>query len=321
MRRVAAAAVVVLLALAFAVVQRDATEPIALGVASGEASAVAAFRQTTGARPHIYVWYQAWEGSPSFDAERASAVSADGALPMLTWEPWAPGAGTEQPAYALDRIVAGDYDPYIRAFARDVRDWDGVLALRFAHELNAPHYPWSVGVNGNTAGDARTAWAHVREIFEREGARNVVWVWCVNVHAEGTEPYEDLFPGDDLVDWAALDGYNGGDALPWGGWRSPSEVFAASVKDLKELSDRPLVITETASAEQGGDKAAWIRELFAFAESEGIRALVWFDVAKEADWRIDSSPASAAAFRREASVDDRLGAPPLPDGLEVKSED
>lgn len=309
---IAAAAVVI--AAAFALWPDD-DEPLALGVATGDLTALDEFRQHTGVRPRIYVWYQAWDGSPPFDAGQATAASAQGALPMLTWEPWAPGAGNEQPRYALERIVAGDHDAYITAFARQVRAWDRPLAMRFAHELNASHYPWSVGRNGNTAEEARAAWAHVRGIFDREQAHKVVWVWSVNVHGADTASYATLFPGDELVDWVALDGYNGGDVLPWGGWQSPADIFGDSAQDLRELSDRPLAITEVASAEEGGDKAAWIRQLFAFAQSADVRALVWFDEDKEADWRIASSPAASAAFRREAEKAS-LGPPPLPERIE-----
>jgi hypothetical protein len=62
-----------------------------------------------------------------------------------------------------------------------------------------------------------------------------------------------LHPGDNAVDWLALDGYNGGGALPRGGWRSPREVFGASLADLRALSDRPVLITEVGRGEQGGD--------------------------------------------------------------------
>jgi len=107
-----------------------------------------------------------------------------------------------------------------------------------------------------------------------------------------------------------VDGYNGGSALPWGGWRSPEEVFGSSVAELRRVSDRPLAITEVACAEQGGDKAAWLRALFDLAVDRDVRALVWFDHDKETDWRLASSPAAAAAVRREVRVPGRLGPPP-----------
>ncbi|GAA2871782.1 hypothetical protein GCM10010472_31350 [Pseudonocardia halophobica] len=282
--------------------------PLAVGVAAEDRTGVAAFSRSAGVRPAIEVWYAAWAGEPGFDPARADAAAADGALPMLTWEPWDPAAGAVQPDYTPGRIAAGAHDAYIASFARQVRDWGGTLALRLMHEADAPHYPWSVGVGGTTAADLVAAWRHVHDVFRDQGA-DVVWVWCVNVHSVGTAAYGPLYPGDDVVDWLAVDGYNGGDALPWGGWRSPAEVFADSLADLRALSGHPIVITETASAEEGGDKADWIRRLFALAEQERVRGLIWFEADKEADWRISSSPESAAAFREQAAVS---AEPPLP---------
>ncbi|GAA4682967.1 hypothetical protein GCM10023215_16480 [Pseudonocardia yuanmonensis] len=282
--------------------------PLAVGVASGDRAGVTEFSRSAGLPPAIEVWYAAWAGEPAFDSARADAAIADGALPMVTWEPWDPAAGAMQPEYAPARIAAGAHDAYIASFARQVRDWGGTVALRFAHEADAPHYPWGVGVGGTTPADLVAAWRHVHRVFRSQGA-DVVWVWCVNVHSAGTAEYGPLYPGDDVVDWLAVDGYNGGDAVAWGGWRSPSEVFGESLADLRALSDHPIVITETASAEEGGDKAEWIRGLFALAAQERVRGLVWFQEDKEADWRISSSPESAAAFRAQAAVS---APPPVP---------
>jgi glycosyl hydrolase family 26 len=289
-----------------------APQPLALGVAADDVTAIDGFAATTGAPVGVYQWYQGWAGTPAFDANRAAAAGARGALPLLTWEPWVPGAGADQPGYALARIADGTHDAYVTNFAQQVRNWGGRLGLRFLHELNAPFYPWGAGVNGNTPADAVAAWNHVRELFDAAGAHNVVWVWCVNVHAPGYADYAPLYPGDRAVDWVAVDGYNGGDALPWGGWRSPEDVFGDSLADLQDLTDRPLAITEVASTEQGGDKAGWIADLFALALDRGIRVLIWFDYQKETDWRVQSSAASLAAMRREATVPGRLGSPPLP---------
>jgi hypothetical protein len=288
--------------------------PLAVGLAADEPAGIDSFATTTGSRPAVYEWYQDWASAPDFDATRASAAAARGALPVLTWEPWAAGSGAQQPRYALARIADGEYDAAITGFARQVRDWGGRLGLRFLHELNAPFYPWGAGVNGNSPADAVAAWRHVRSIFDQVGAHGVVWIWCVNVQAPGYADYSSLYPGDDAVDWVALDGYNGGTALPWGGWRTPAEVFGPSLDELRRLSRHPVAITEVASAEQGGDKAAWIHQLFDLAGEEGVRVLVWFDHDKETDWRVTSSPAAAASMRRELAIPGRLGPPPLPEG-------
>ena len=60
------------------------------------------------------------------------------------------------------------------------------------------------------------------------------------------------------------------------------------------------MICEIASAERGGDKAAWIAEMDAQLRGRfsKVRAVVWFDTNKETDWRVDSSAASLRAFRK-----------------------
>ena len=47
-----------------------------------------------------------------------------------------------------------------------------------------------------------------------------------------------------------------------------------------------MLITEVGSAEEGGSKAEWIRELFDLAVQEGVRGLIWFQYDKETDWRV-----------------------------------
>ena len=62
------------------------------------------------------------------------------------------------------------------------------------------------------------------------------------------------------------------------------------------------MIGEMASAEVGGDKAAWIDAIIPTPKADYplIKGLVWFDIDKETDWRISSSPEAEAAFERLA---------------------
>jgi hypothetical protein len=70
------------------------------------------------------------------------------------------------------------------------------------------------------------------------------------------------------------------------------------VNALTALTQKPLYIGEVASAEDGGNKASWITNMFAVLKaSPAIKGFVWFDHDKETDWRINSSTASLAAFR------------------------
>jgi hypothetical protein len=84
-------------------------------------SARDAFAGAVGAPIGIYGWFSSCEGQPKFDSAAEAATTRD-TVPMLTWEPRAPGAGVDQPRYALERIADGEHDAYVRSYARQVRD-------------------------------------------------------------------------------------------------------------------------------------------------------------------------------------------------------
>jgi hypothetical protein len=262
-------------------------------LASAEIDQVA---RISGEQPSVVLWYADFTTDAPVDGLRA--VQARGATPLLTWEPWRAGAGVDQPEYALARIASGAHDAYLRRWARAIRSFGGPVMLRFGHEMNGDWYPWAEGVNGNRPGDYVAAYRHVHAVFKAAGASNVTWVWSPNVVYPGSTALAGLYPGADVVDVVGIDGYNWGTTRPGMTWTMPADLFGPTLAQARAIAPgKPLVIAETASAEAGGSKAAWIGELFAWLRTQpDVRTVVWFDHQKETDWRIDSSPEAAAAF-------------------------
>jgi len=265
-----------------------------------------AFESRAGKGSSLVHWGQAWwrDGRyQPFQADMATRVRDRGSIPLIDWGSWDASGGTNQPRFGLAGIARGEHDAYLRSWAAGAAAWGHPLFLRFNWEMNGWwQFPWSAQLNGNTAGDYVAAWRHVREVFEATGATNVTWVWCPNVVSKETTPLAALYPGDAYVDWVALDGYN------WGGirnepWRSFAEIYGSSYSALRQLAPtKPIMIAEVASAEQGGDKAAWIRDAFGTqlpTRFPAIKAVVWFnwnDGNSAYTWPIESSGAASAAF-------------------------
>ena len=263
-------------------------------LASAELDEVAAL---AGEAPSIILSYKDFNQAPPI-TELESARSR-GATVLLTWEPWAWGAGTVQPAFSLDRITAGDFDPYLRQWGQSLANWRHPVMLRFGHEMNGNWYPWSEQLNGNGPGDYTAAWRHVHDVVASTGASNVTWVWNPNVPYWGSTQLDALYPGASYVDAVALDGYNWGASASWSTWVSPSQLFGDGLAQLRNLAPgKQILIGETSSAEQGGSKAEWTSSLVGYLAAQGdVTALTWFHFNKETDWRINSSTASADALR------------------------
>jgi hypothetical protein len=272
-------------------------------VYDGSVQRIDALQRTLNRRVGIVNWYQNWSSDPGSDwvsrphTELFRTVAESGRAPLLTWEPWDPAAGAEQPRYRLARIARGVYDDYLRDWARSLRAAGTTVYLRPMHEMNGTWYPWSGTVNGNSARDYREAWRHIHEVFDRAGADNVRWVWCpLNWDSPSTPQnrMERYYPGGKYVDVLALDGYNWGSKFPeYGGWQSFREVFETGYKRLKALGDQPIWIAEVGSSDVGGNKAEWVRDMFRTARGwDRLKAIVWFDLDKEQDWR--AAPVASA---------------------------
>ncbi|MGH9118876.1 MAG: glycoside hydrolase family 26 protein [Acidimicrobiales bacterium] len=259
-----------------------------------------------GRRLDIVHLFQAWgdRDTAAFRTDWIEASVADGRRVLLTWEPWAPPAGFEQPGFALGRIVDGTHDRYVETWASGLADIDRPVWLRPMHEMNGTWYPWAGGIAGNTPELYVAGWRHIHGIFRRAGATRVRWVWAPNTPDVPVDNrFERYYPGASYVDVLGLDGYNWGAGAPdHGGWRSFDEIFSGDLDRIGALGSQPVWITETASCADGGDKAAWVRDMMAFVRDRPrIEAVVWFDVLKERDWRMTVPAEAPARFTAQGS--------------------
>ncbi|HYF71306.1 MAG TPA: glycosyl hydrolase, partial [Nocardioides sp.] len=206
---------------------------IAMDQVPGTTAPLEALAAQLGRRPDRVTWYVAWSSGSGFPSADAARVAAFGATPVITWEPWNPANGTNQPVYALKRIASGAHDAYVRTWAQQARAYAGPVVLRFAHEMNGNWYPWAASVNKNTAGSYVAAWRHVVDVFREQGATNVSWQWSPNVPYAGATGLGLLYPGDAYVDSVALDGYNWAGVTAGAAWVSFADLFAAGAQQVR----------------------------------------------------------------------------------------
>jgi hypothetical protein len=245
-------------------------------------NALTQFEDNSGREAAIVSYFVGFQANNPPERHRLQAVAARGAMPMITWEWWQ--------ISNLGEVVSGRYDADARLWARELKSYGGPVLLRWGHEMNLTNYRWSVGVHGNTAQQYVEAWRRLRDIFRQEGATNVQWVWSPNIRGNGVPDFTPMFPGDADVDWVALDGYNWSTPVPW---LSFTQLFRDSYNAITALSSRWLMIAEWGSAEQGGDKGAWLRSALQTeipSSFPRIKAVVYFNQQYDGkDWRIESS--------------------------------
>jgi beta-mannanase len=241
---------------------------------------------------HTYVPFGAQLGwRPAWDVQM-------GRIPLLTI---GNGASTTE-------VAQGRHDVYLRQLAEGVRALGKPVFIRYAHRMDDPaNRGWVDSPQSYIA-----AWRHVREIFAGLPAS---FVWAPTAAAFASDSADRFYPGDDQVDWIAADGYNGPGCRPQSGWRDLSDIFG-DFYVWGSSHGKPLMIGETGSVEDGADparKAAWFdtaaRDLT--TRMPQVQALIYFDAKKACDYRVATSGASLAGFKRLA-LDPHFQTTPLP---------
>lgn len=267
----------------------------------GPMRVVQEFGDLSGRMPDLVMFFQAW-GDPDREFKPwLPDLAALGTAPLITWEPWHRDEFLNQTAYTLESILAGQHDAYIDSFAQQAAAYGGPIYLRFAHEMNTPPgevywYPWQ--------GDPETyiaVWHYVHDRFTAAGATNVQWIWSTAWMNQDAPLY---YPGDAYVDWVAVTILNFGATVPEPGWKSFAELYAGQ-RQMAASFGKPVMISELASAEQGGDKAAWITGIGDALKTQfpEIRAIIWNNYTEArhvpaANWSLTSSPAALQAWQQ-----------------------
>jgi len=269
------------------------------------------------------MWYPTF--ADSFPINECLKLKDMGIIPHLTWELFIPDSVTyntmplDSQYQIMDDVLAGKYDAYITTFAKNAKEVNSKILIRFLHEFNGNWYVWSGNKNGAENGGPEkvvAVWKYVVDKFREVGADNVKWIW--NPHGPSIDASEEewnnianYWPGSDYVDWIGMDAYNWYPKDPWGGerpYRDFDNCFRKLYDECVKLGDQPIMIAEFASPEfdyNGITKADWIADAMNKIQNEypRIKMFVWFNINKELDWRINSSQQSLDTFKNAISND------------------
>lgn len=155
-------------------------------------------------------WGLAWEESlwMLYGSGDQRSLIEDGTVEALQISIWPVERGNALDDWTIREIANGLHDNYIRTIARQARDFQYPLQIRFGGEFNinqgAVDYQYSFAKNPT---DFVNAWRRVYDIFEEEGAMNVDFVWCANCVDIGPHHWTEYYPGDGYVDWVGIDLY------------------------------------------------------------------------------------------------------------------
>jgi len=223
--------------------------------------------------------YTAW--NEPFPGWREKWDIVNGRVPFVSWAK----ASTAS-------INSGRYDGMIKQRASDVKAFGAPILLEWFWEMDGSR-------NRHIAGSPASfiaAWRRIHRIFDKAGVTNVSWVWCPNAWGFHTGEAQKYYPGDEYVDWICADGYNWAPDRKGDEWRSFEWIFQ-DFYDWGSQRGKPLMIGEFGVQERKpGEKAQWLRDAAGVLTTKftDIKAVVYFNVKKRYDWRLDTNSARGA---------------------------
>jgi plastocyanin len=197
-------------------------------------------------------------------------------------------------------IANGVYDADIDARANDIKGFGAPMFFSFHHEpTTAPPGHVSCG----TPEEYKSAWRHIHDEFVADGVTNVTYSITYTAQNFDHNRAKDFYPGDDIIDTIAADGYNWfGCTFHPGPWREMSEIFTPFYQFGVD-HNKPLIIGEYGSGEDPdvvGKKGQWFTNgADQLKKWPLIKGVMYFNVGNggtSCDRYVDGSPTSLSAY-------------------------
>ena len=286
-----------------------------------------AYEKASGHKVAWVYFSNNWFKSAAFPTSTCQWIASRGSVPYIRLmlrsdvEP-----GSEESTFTLKRIITGDFDPQLRAWAKDAARWGRPVMAEYGPEVNGDWFPWNGTYNGaektNGFGNPKladgperfvAAYRHIIDIMRQEKAYNVSWVYHVDVYGSPDEPWNTMaayYPGDDYIDWLALSAYGAQDSSDDGG-QSFRELVDAGYPVLAKVSaNKPIIVAEMGTDVRNTlmSPSSWAKSALTDLFAKRWPRLVGFcwwnerwanseDPAEDSDFRIQDSTAVSKVFR------------------------
>lgn len=270
---------------------------------------------------------QNWFNGIKYPKEAIHAIRKAGSVPFVRLMPRSTDEqdGAEE-IFTLQKIIDGEFDEYLKKWARDAKEDNIPLLVDFAVEANGDWFGYSGIFNGADVTDGygdpnypdgperfRDAYRHIIDIFKKEGANRITWFYHFNYASEPNEEWNKAkyyYPGDDYIDWIGFSLYGAQTVDEEWDELKFSTQLKKHIKNYAELnSTKPVALLEFGVTDNhpGGSKSDWFKDAFKtilnnpYIKFSAIS--IWHENWKNEDGtmstlRVDSSKKSLETFKK-----------------------
>jgi beta-mannanase len=275
--------------------------------------ALKTFEQKTGRTAAIYHTYH--RGDELFPTKTEMAMARDTTNPRVLMTNWKVGYGT-----TWANVAAGQQDTRIDRLATYLKaNYTEKFFMVLHHEPENDVNP-TTG-SGMTATDYAAMYRHTVQRIRANGVTNIVFVMAYMNYAKWNDSpwWNDLYPGDDVVDWLGIDSYV--NAQP-GGFHNGDFTYLMNRKTgnstypgwytwaTTQHPTKPVMVAEwgvydsSTTIDPTNEANIYNTVLPTLDTMPAIKALVYFETAKDQnghDIRMDNTTTELNAFNTIAA--------------------
>ncbi len=217
------------------------------------------------------------------------------------------------------QIANGAVDRNIQQIAEAYASWIKKGDNRIAMLAPLPEMNGDWETYKEDPANFKRAYQRIQQIFIAAGVprSSVRWVFAPNGWSKNqAHQFENYYPGESTVDVVAFSGYNWGycQASTWKQWSSPKVVYEPYLNRMRKMApNKPIVIAQTAttSTTTSGNnlqqKDQWLQDSYRYlSNAPNVRGILYFNMNKECDWKIDTTQANNQGFK-SVLQSDRFG--------------
>ncbi len=216
--------------------------------------------------------------SSEFKKEHIDEVYNDGRYLEFTFQT---SLGSQLLPDMIFEIMDGKQDEKIEELAKVLNEIDRPVLFRFDNEMNGDWCSYNALHFNRDTRMYKEMWKYFHKKITELGADNVIFVFNPN---EKSFPefkwnsYVEYFPGEEYVDVIGVTGYNTGDYYEGEKWRKFKEIYDYFMPDYKNrFEGYDFYITEFGSSTHGGDRNAWLKDMFEGLNDYGLKVAIYWN--------------------------------------------
>lgn len=238
------------------------------------------FKENFGKSPNIVALNIDWEAF--FPHAPLKAFIKTKSIPFIRWNALEENSFE---AFSLKNITLGLWDDYINEWAEAAKQFEYTLLISFSPGINSISYKNSIFYTPEIAEDYKKALEHVISIFKETGAYNVLWVYETDIiQTQKTDWIHPklAYPGENYIDWIAINGHNYGNTKNWSSWQSVEQLFMESINEVSLMApETPIMLRGLSTvSDKNHSSYNWFLNIPLFLESslKRVNAIVFNDI-------------------------------------------